>query len=181
MNAPTKSKAPRSARTSGADRRMPRRISGEGERRSTATKAASASTPADEVASVTVAGTSGARTRARTMTSMPPVSVAAPATSTPPGRPATAGRSVRWRTARAHSTAATITGAKKTQRQPTVVSRPPATMPRVNPPAPTPPYTSSARLRTSPAANEVVMIDRLAGVRNPALTPVTNRATINFI
>ena len=32
-------------------------------------------------------------------------------------------------------------------------------------------------MRTSPPTNDVVMIDRLAGVRNPALAPVIERLT----
>ena len=52
-------------------------------------------------------------------------------------------------------------------------------MPSEKPPAAAPPYTSSARLRASPSSKFVVMIDRLAGVRNPALTPVAKRARIS--
>ena len=72
------------------------------------------------------------------------------------------------------------TGAKKTQRQPSAVSRPPITRPREKPPAAVPAYTSRALLRCGPSSYDVVIRDRAAGVMKAAATPVTKRATTSI-
>jgi hypothetical protein len=131
---------PTLARSSGAERRMPRRTSGFAERRSMPTKVAS-SRPARASPPI-VAGSpqpvSGASTIVRTSSSIPAVSVIAPAKSKLRRTPAVTGPSLAsTRGAATSSAAATGTGSRKVQRQPSSVNRPPKTRPSEKPLAPT--------------------------------------------
>ena len=107
---------------------------------------------------------------------MPPVAVTAPARSKLPTRLARGPSARIRRTATASSASPMTTGAKKTQRQPTLVSAPPAAVPSVKPAAPTAPYTARARVRSGPSGKLVVTMLNPAGVRKAAATPVANRA-----
>src|SRR5213593_2771497 len=166
--------AARLARTSEAERRMPRRTSGAAVLRSCATKPAriAATTANEPRVRADPQPASGAPTSVNTSSSIAAVIPTAPATSNlrePPDEWALRGTS---RRPAASVSSATGTGRKNTQRQPISVRSPPNTSPSEKPVAPVAVYTDRALLRAGPSANVVVMIDRPAGAVNAALTPL---------
>ena len=130
--------APRFARTSEPERRMPSRTSGAAAVRSRTTKAARiATTPTSEAIVRAVAQpTVGASTTVKTRSSIAAVMLSAPATSTEPRDRVSALSTGTSLTAAASVTSETSTGRKNTHRQPTSVSRPPKTSPSEKPVAP---------------------------------------------
>ncbi|CAM5594903.1 hypothetical protein STANM309S_01511 [Streptomyces tanashiensis] len=118
------------------------------------------------------------RTTPYARSSIAPAAASAPPRSKPPFTRGGRGSFGTSRSAASRIAAASRTGAKKTQRQPSWVSSPPMTRPREKPPAAVPAKTRSAWFRCGPSSYEVVMIDRAAGVMKAAATPVTKRARI---
>ena len=177
-NEPTNNNAPRLARTSGADRRMPRRTSGAADRRSTTVNKVSSTTP--------------------------PASVVAVCTQRHIRQPHDAEHEQQHGRRQADGAGDVEPPRRRRRRVEGRQRRATARRPRrqhrgEEDPAPVDRGEQSAgdhaereaagrcgrRRRAapgcvrSPSSKLVVMIDRLAGVRNPALTPVAKRARIS--
>ena len=135
---PNSTIAPRLARASAGERKMPRRTRGSRLRRSMRTNApSSAAAPANDSSVRTDAQPScGAPVTAYTSSSIPPVTAAAPGRSKRrPVRVAGSSRGIS-RTAAASTTAATGAGSSSVHRQLISVSSPDSTRPSEKPAAP---------------------------------------------
>ncbi len=129
------SSIPAFVRSTRTERSRPSRISGAGERRSTAANAANSARLAASVTAVVPAAVWLARSTVMTSSRMAPVTVNAPATSTGRSRAAERPSAARGRytVAAIRMSSDSSTGAKNTQRQSIAVSTPPMTSPRQNP------------------------------------------------
>src|SRR6266542_89735 len=177
MNAAVTSTPPRTVRI----RSSRSGISGDRERSSTTTNAASRTRPMATPTSVRtdVHPCVGAETRLSTIAIAPSVTSSAPGRSK---RRAEVAGSRSGSTSGASSTSAAVTGTftKNTAGQPnSPVSTPPASTPSDSPPAPADPHTAIARLRSRPSSKVVFTRERVAGNSTAPPMPCTARAAIS--